>query len=62
MRHFFSFLRCPLGYLLNALVTLLIYAERLPGLHDAMQRVGDWLIPACEAFCLRDGIQDDMLF
>lgn len=60
MRHFVSFLRSPLGYVCNLLATVFVHAEKL---HEpAFRWVGDKLAPACETFCLRDGVQDDMLF
>lgn len=62
MRHLLSFVRCPLGYALNFVCTVAVYAERLPGLHWTAGAVGDWLAGGCEAICIRDGVQDDMLF
>lgn len=62
MRHFVSFLRSPLGYILNLLCTILVHAERVPGLERPMIAAGEWLSGPCEALCARDGVQDDMLF
>ena len=62
MKHIVSFLRSPIGYALNLLATLAVHAAALPGMGWI-----DWvfertLLGACEALCLRDGVQDDMLF
>ena len=62
MRHLLSFVRCPLGYLLNFVCTVLVYAERQSLLHRPARAAGDTLARWCEAICIRDGIQDDMLF
>lgn len=62
MRHILSFLRSPLGYILNFLCTLLVHAESLPGLANPMRAAGEWLSGPCEILCARDGVQDDMLF
>ena len=63
LKHLVSFARSPLGYTLNLLATLGVHATRVPGLRwvdYVFERVG--MTHACEMFCLRDGVQDDMLF
>lgn len=55
MRHVVSFLRSPLGYIVNLLATVTQYT--------GWPRVLDGpLCAACEAFCARDGVQDSPLF
>ena len=55
MRYVVSFLKSPLGFLVNVVCTL---TYRLP--------VPAWIDrPMCaavEMFCLKDGIQDDVMF
>lgn len=62
MRHLVSFLKSPLGYLLNLLATLLVYAERLPIIGANTPKLDKHLIPLLESFCIQDGIQDNPLF
>lgn len=62
MRYLVSFIRSPLGFMLNLLATVLCHVEKVPGLKKPMMWCGDQLSKACEVICLRDGVQDDMLF
>ena len=62
MRYLVSFIRSPLGFMLNLLATVLCHMEKVPGLKKPMMWCGDQLSWACEVICLRDGVQDDMLF
>lgn len=62
MSHLLSFVRSPIGYILNLLATIMVYAERLPLVGGVFVVAGEWITGPCEALCARDGIQDDMLF
>jgi hypothetical protein len=55
MRHLVSFLRSPLGYIVNLVATITAHTGA-PACADR------WICAACETLCLRDGVQDDMLF
>jgi hypothetical protein len=63
MRHLASFLRAPIGYVVGFIATCLAHVDHLPGLRwlhgDAASTV---ICGACETFCIRDGVQDDMYF
>ena len=56
-RHLLSFLRSPIGYVLNLIATVSQYAP-----------VIDRIIPdhvmarLCETFCAKDDVQSDVLF
>lgn len=57
-KHLISFAKSPIGYLANLLATL---ATKLPRkVEDRF--FGEWLCGICEAFCVKDGVQDDPLF
>jgi len=57
IRHLISFLKCPIGYILNVIVCVLHYCPK------SIEMAADYVtIPLCETFCLNDGIQDDSLF
>lgn len=65
IRHALSFLGSPLGYVLNMLATLAVYAEmHAPVLAWPLVALAEsrWFNAACFAHCARDGIQDDPLF
>lgn len=62
MKHIVSFARSPIGYALNLMATVLVYCEQVPLLGSAARVMGDALANPCDALCLRDGVQDDMLF
>lgn len=62
MRHIISFVKAPLGYTANLISTLLVYAERAPLVGRAAEWAGLKMADVCEAICIRDGVQDDMLF
>jgi hypothetical protein len=57
IRHLLSFVRSPLGYVVNLLATL---DAHVPG--DRPVWYDSAFSAACEALCLRDGIQDDVMF
>lgn len=63
MRHLLSLLRSPLGYVANLIATCHGYVCDWPGMAwldaDPITRT---LCAACETFCARDGVQDDVLF
>lgn len=60
MRHLVSFLKSPIGYMSNLFATLWCY---VPGSDSKYMAGVDYPICfMCETFCLKDGIQDDMLF
>ena len=61
-RHLLSIARSPLGYLCNLLATCMAHAEHLPLMVRPMRAAGDAFSNVCEVMCLRDGVQDDMLF
>lgn len=56
-RHLLSFLRSPIGYVVNFLATVLCHGPTW--LDVALERPVVW---ACETFCASDGVQNDMLF
>lgn len=66
MRHLVSFLLNPFGYLLNLLCTILVHMEYIPVVKVpviwAGARYSSTLTNACDRYCSRDGVQDDMLF
>ncbi len=55
MRHVASFVRAPLGYIVNFIATCTQYTGS-PAWFDRP------LCAACELFCVHDGVQDDTLF
>jgi len=56
MKYLISFLKSPLGFVFNFLATLSVYLIYVPKTVDKL------IILGCETFCLKDGIQDDMMF
>lgn len=62
MKHVVSFIKCPLGYVANLAVTVLVHAERLPVAGPAAEWLGLKLCSVCDVLCLRDGVQDEPLF
>lgn len=62
VRHITSFIKAPLGYVANLISTLLVHAERAPLVGRAAEWAGLKMADVCEVVCIRDGVQDDMLF
>lgn len=60
-RHISSFVKSPIGYTLNLIVTATAATgiDQLPVLRYIDRHV---LVPMCEALCLRDGVQNCRLF
>ena len=57
MKHVLSFFRSPIGYVINAVATVLVYVPvPLPAIVDRA------ISALCETFCAHDGVQDDALF
>ena len=50
-----SFLRSPIGYIANFLATVTCYVPVPRIAEEGIYRL-------CEAFCVKDGVQDDPLF
>lgn len=61
-RHLLSFLRSPLGYVLNVLAILTVKLAETPGFAWVDWTFERTLLPACDVLCLRDGIQDEVWF
>ena len=53
-KHIVSFVRCPIGYVLNFVAT----ACCLLGPYEPLWLEG-MLAKACQAICIPDGVQDD---
>lgn len=62
VKHLISFARSPIGYILNLLCTVLVYAEQLPIAGRLALMAGNVLARPADILCARDGVQDDMLF
>ena len=60
--HLVSFLKAPVGYILNAAASAALAAESVPVIHKAAVVVGGWLARPCDVFCIPDGVQDQPLF
>lgn len=60
--HLVSFLKAPVGYILNVAASAALAAESAPVIHKAAVVVGGWLARPCDVFCIPDGVQDQPLF
>lgn len=54
-RHILSFVKSPLGYVANFVATASCYLP-VPAIVERA------IAASCETLCLRDGVQDDMMF
>lgn len=62
LKHVVSFLKSPVGYVLNLVASALVVGESLPVIGRGCVVVGGWVARPCDALCARDGIQDRPLF
>jgi hypothetical protein len=61
-QHLLSFLRAPLGYVLNVAAILCVKLATVRGFGWVDPLFERTLLPACDVLCLRDGVQDEVWF